>query len=232
MRLMDAEHLEHPFLGVRGMTLWLNRTTNRDWNPKRVRRLMRQMDLEAIYPRPRTSQPAPGHTVYPYLLDGLAIRRPNQVWCADITYIPMAKGFMYLVAILDWFSRFLLAWQLANTLAADFCLDALDVARARFDAPEIFNTDQGSQFTSAAFQERLRDDHVRISMDGRRRALDNVIIERFWRSVKYEDVYLRGYDQGHALYDGLGRYFDYYNHRRSHQALDGRTPAEVYHATV
>ena len=231
MRMMDTEHTDHPFLGVRGMTLWLNRRTGGAWNPKRVRRLMRKMGLEAIYPKPHTSNPAPGHMIFPYLLNAIDIRRPNQVWCSDITYIPMQKGFMYLVAVMDWFSRFLLGWQISNTLATDFCLDALDTSFARYGAPEIFNTDQGSQFTSADFQERLAGRRVRISMDGRRRALDNVFIERLWRSVKYEDVYLRCYAEGHALFAGLGTYFDYYNHRRSHQGLGGHTPAEVYHAS-
>jgi len=230
MRMMDAEHIEHPFLGVRGMTLWLNRTTGGDWNPKRVRRLMRKMGLETIYPKPHTSTPASGHTIFPYLLNAIDIRRPNQVWCSDITYIPMQKGFMYLVAVMDWFSRRTLAWQLSNTLATDFCLEVLDAAFAAFGTPEIFNTDQGSQFTSTDFQERLTGRRVRISMDGRRRALDNVFIERLWRSVKYEDVYLRCYAEGHALHAGLGRYFDYYNHRRCHQGLGGQTPAEVYNA--
>lgn len=232
MRMMDAEHMEHPFLGVRGMTLWLNRETGRDWNPKRVRRLMHKMGLEAIYPKPHTSNPTPGHTIFPYLLDVIDIRKPNQVWCSDITYIPMQKGFMYLVAVMDWFSRRALAWQISNTLATDFCLEALDAAFAGFGAPEIFNTDQGSQFTSADFQKRLTDHGVRSSMDGRRRALDNVFIERLWRSVKYEDVYLRCYPDGRALHAGLGIYFDYYDNRRSHQGLAGRTPAEVYNAGI
>jgi len=232
MRMMDAEHIEHPFLGVRGMTLWLNRATGGDWNPKRVRRLMRKMGLEAIYPKPHTSMPGLGHTIFPYLLRAIDICKPNQVWCSDITYIPMEKGFMYLVAVMDWFSRRTLAWRLSNTLTTDFCIDALDASFAAFGAPEIFNTDQGSQFTSADFQKRLAGQNVRISMDGRRRALDNVFIERLWRSVKYEDVYLHCYAGGHALFTGLTRYFEYYNHRRSHQGLNGHTPVEVYNATT
>lgn len=230
--MIDAEHMEHPFLGVRGMTLWLNRTTRRDWNPKRVRRLMRMMGLEAIYPKPHLSNPASGHTIFPYLLNAIEILRPDQVWCSDITYIPMQKGFMYLVAIMDWFSRRVLAWQISNTLDAGFCLDALDGAFAAFGSSDIFNTDQGSQFTSADFQQRLLERGVRISMDGRRRAIDNVMIERLWRSVKYEDVYLHCYADGQALYRGLDRYFDYYNNRRSHQGLGGLTPVEVYHAST
>ena len=155
MRMMDEEHTEHPFLGVRGMTLWLNRATGSDWNPKRVRRLMRKMGLEAIYPKPHTSMPGLGHTIFPYLLRTIDIRKPNQVWCSDITYIPMGKGYMFLVAVMDWFSRRTLAWRLSNSLTADFCIEALDASFAAFGAPEIFNTDQGSQFTSADFQNRL-----------------------------------------------------------------------------
>ena len=232
MRMMDAEHMAHPFLGVRGMTLWLNRAMGVDCNPKRVRRLMRQMGLEAIYPKPHTSNPGAGHTIHPYLLDALAINRPNQVWCSDITYIPMQKGFMYLVAVMDWFSRRILSWRISNSLAADFCLEAIDAAFAVFGTPEIFNTDQGSQFTCDDFQKRLTSHGVRISMDGRRRALDNVFIERLWRSVKYEDVYLHCYGDGHGLFAGLKRYFDYYDNRRFHQGLDGRTPVEVYNAVA
>jgi putative transposase len=230
MRMIDKEHMDHPFLGVRGMTLWLNRTTGGDCNPKRVRRLMRKMGIEAIYPKPRTSMPGLGHTIFPYLLRSVDICKPNQVWCSDITYIPLEKGYMYLVAVMDWFSRRALAWRLSNTLTTDFCIEALDASLAAFGAPEIFNTDQGSQFTSAAFQDRLTSQNIRISMDGRRRALDNVMIERLWRSVKYEDVYLKCYTGGQALFKGLARYFDYYNHRRSHQGLAGQTPVEAYNA--
>jgi len=228
MRMMDEEHTEHPFLGVRGMTLFLNRTGTGVWNEKRVRRLMRLMGLEAIYPKPHLSQPGAGHTIHPYLLRDVEIVRPNQAWCADITYIPMRAGFMYLVAVMDWYSRFVLAWELSNTLEADFCTDALDTAFAAFGTPDIFNTDQGAQFTSASFQGRLAGRGVRPSMDGRRRALDNVFIERLWRSVKYEDVYLRCYESGATLWPGLKTYFGYYNQRRPHQGLGGRTPNEVY----
>jgi len=232
MRMMDEEHILHPFLGVKSMTLFLNRETGCAWNPKRIRRLMRLMGLEAIYPKPHLSRPGSGHTIHPYLLRDVQVIRPNQVWCSDITYIPMRKGFMYLVAVMDWYSRRILAWELSNTLATGFCTDALDVAFSRFGTPEIFNTDQGSQFTSSEFQDRLVDHSVRSSMDGRRRALDNVFIERLWRSVKYEDVYLRCYENGAELCSGLKTYFGYYNHRRSHQNLGGFTPNEVYHETA
>jgi putative transposase len=228
MRMMDEEHTDHPFLGVRGMTLFLNRTGTGIWNEKRVRRLMRLMGLEAIYPKPHLSQPGAGHTIHPYLLRDVEIVRPNQAWCSDITYIPMRAGFMYLVAVMDWYSRRVLAWELSNTLEAGFCTDALDAAFAAFGTPEIFNTDQGSQFTGASFQGRLAGRGVRPSMDGRRRALDNVFIERLWRSVKYEDVYLRCYENGGTLWPGLKTYFGYYNHRRPHQGLGGRTPNEAY----
>ena len=232
MRMIDEEHTEHPFLGVRGMTLFLNRATEGAWNTKRVRRLMRLMGLEAIYQKPHLSLPGQGHTIRPYLLRGLDIDRPNQVWCSDITYIPMQAGFMYLAAIMDWYSRRVLAWELSNTLEATFCTDALDTAFLRFGTPDIFNTDQGSQFTGEKFQGRLTARNVLPSMDGRRRALDNVFIERLWRSVKYEDVYLRCYENGGTLWAGLKTYFDYYNHRRSHQGLSGRTPNEVYHGAL
>jgi putative transposase len=230
MRWIDREYTEHPYVGVLGMTQRLRRATGLDYNPKRVRRLLRLMGLEAIYPKPRTSAPAQGHTVYPYLMAGLGIIRPNQAWCSDITYIPMHKGFMYLVAVVDWASRRVLSWRLSNTLAVDFCLDALDAALEEFDPPEVFNTDQGAQFTAAAFQERLLARGVRISMDGRGRALDNVFVERLWRSLKYEDVYLRCYADGQELFAGLRTYFPYYNLKRPHQGLGGRTPAEVYDA--
>jgi putative transposase len=231
MRRIDEEHTDHPFLGVRSMTLFLNRTYSGIWNVKRVRRLMRLMGLEAIYPKPHLSRPDIGHTIHPYLLRDVEVIRPNQVWCSDITYIPMQTGFMYLTAVMDWYSRRVLAWELSNTLDARFCTDALDAAFARFGKPDIFNTDQGSQFTGAAFQNRLAALGVRPSMDGRRRALDNVFIERLWRSVKYEDIYIRCYENGGTLWPGLKTYFGYYNHRRSHQSLGGQTPDEVYHET-
>lgn len=230
MRWMDKEYTDHPHLGVLGMTQRLRVATGHIYNTKRVRRLMRRMGLHAIYPKPRTSMPGRGHTVYPYLMAGLGRILPNQAWCSDISYIPLQKGYMFLVAVMDWASRHVLAWRLSNTMTVDFCLDALDAALDEFDPPELFNTDQGAQFTAAAFQARLLARGVRISMDGRGRALDNVFIERLWRSVKYENVYLRCYAGGQELYSGLRTYFTYYNHKRPHQGLDGKTPAEVYHA--
>lgn len=228
MQLMDREHMEHPFHGVKGLTLFVTRETGVAYNEKRIRRLMRLMALEAIYPKPHTSCPGEGHKIYPYLLRDLTIRRPNQVWCSDITYIPMHRGFMYLTVVMDWASRYVLDWQLSNTLSVDFCLHALNAAAESFGTPEIFNTDQGSQFTSQLFQDRIQALGVKPSMDGRGRALDNVIVERLWRSVKYEDVYLHAYDTGSELFEGLDTYFLYYNVRRSHQGLGGATPQEVY----
>ncbi len=230
MRMMDREHTDHPFLGVEGMRLFLNRATGRTFNGKRVRRLMRCMGLEAIYPKPHLSLPGQGHTIHPYLLRDLEIARPNQVWCSDITYIALRVGFMYLVVVMDWYSRRVLTWGLSNTLEASFCVDALGGALEAFGTPDIFNTDQGSQYTGATFQGRLSECGVRASMDGRRRALDNVFVERLWRSVKYEDIYLNCYEGGTDLYSGLKTYFGYYNERRSHQGLGGRTPLEVYNA--
>lgn len=228
MRMMDREHTDHPFLGVEGMRLFLNRETGRIFNPKRIRRLMRRMGLEAIYPKAHLSQPGQGHTIQPYLLRDMEITRPNQVWCSDITYLAMRVGFMYLVVVMDWYSRRVLSWELSNTLEAGFCVEALDCALKAYHAPYIFNTDQGSQFTGAAFQGRLKQCGVRPSMDGRRRALDNVFVERLWRSVKYEDVYLNCYESGDDLYAGLKTYFRYYNERRPHQGLGGLTPVEAY----
>jgi putative transposase len=226
MALIDREYLEHPFLGSRRLTIWLRRHGQRV-NRKRVQRLMGLMGLEAIHPKPRLSQPAPGHRVYPYLLRNATIDRPNHVWSTDITYIPMPTGFMYLTAVIDWHSRYVLSWQLSNTLEIDFCLEALDEALAR-GQPEIFNTDQGSQYTAEAFVSRVTDSGAKMSMDGRRRWLDNVFVERLWRTVKYEEVYIWRHDTVSALRAGLTRYFAYYNDERPHQALDNRTPAEVY----
>ena len=197
-------------------------------NRKRVQRLMRLMGLQAIYPRRRTSQLAPGHRIYPDLLRDLAIDRPNQVWATDITYIPMAQGFMYLVAILDWHSRRVLSWRLSNTLETDFCIEALEEALSRHGPPEIFNTDQGAQFTAAAFTAVLKAHQVQISMDGKGRWMDNVFVERLWRTVKYEDIYLRAYENPAELRAGLDRYFRFYNTQRGHAALDRQTPDEVY----
>ena len=225
MRRIDEEYLRTPFYGSRKLAVVLG------VNRKRVQRLMRWMGLEAIYQQRRTTRPGAGHKIYPYLLRNMAITRPNQVWSTDITYIPLRHGFLYLVAVIDWYSRYVLAWRLSNTLAGSFCLEALEAA-LRDRQPEIFNSDQGSQFTSAAFTERLVEAGVAISMDGRGRALDNVFVERLWRSVKYEEVYLRDYADGWEAEASLRRYFDFYCHRRVHQALEYRTPAEVYREAV
>ena len=227
MRLIDEIHLRWPFYGSRRLRDELQ-AQGQSINRKHVQRLMRQMGLRALYPRRRTSQPGKGHKIYPYLLRGLSIERANQCWCTDICYIPMAKGFMYLVAIMDWHSRRVLSWRVSNTLDTDFCIDALEEALKRFGAPEIFNTDQGAQFTSEAFTGVLKAHGVAISMDGKGRWVDNVFVERLWRSVKYEDVYLRAYETPAALRAGLNRYFEFYNTRRRHTALDRRTPDAVY----
>ena len=221
MRAIDEQYLQTPFYGSRKMAEVLG------VNRKRVQRLMRVMGLEAIYPKRATTRPAAGHKIYPYLLRNLAITRPNQVWSSDITYIPLRHGFLYLTAVMDWYSRYVLAWRLSNTLEGSFCCEALDEALADC-RPEIFNSDQGSQFTSAAFTGRLEKCGVAISMDGRGRALDNVFIERLWRSVKYEEVYLKDYADGWQAERSLAGYFEFYCQRRIHQALDYRTPAAVY----
>ena len=222
MRLMDEQYLKTPFYGVRRFAGWLQ-DQGYAVGLKCVRRLMRTLGIEAIYPKPRLSGSAPEHRIYPYLLRNLNIRRPNQVWCADITYIRMWRGFAYLVAVMDWFSRYVLSWRLSNTLDAAFCLDALEDA-LEAGTPEIFNTDQGSQFTANDFTGRLDEAEVRISMDGRGRCFDNIFIERLWRSVKYEEVYLYDYADLHEAHDRLARYFDFYNHDRRHQGLGGATP--------
>ena len=227
MRVIDAAFLDCPWYGSRQMVRHLRRNGH-DVGRRRVRRLMAKMGLAPIYQRPRTSDPHPQHRVYPYLLRNLTIERSNHVWCADITYIPMRRGFLYLVAIMDWATRKVLAWRLSNTMDADFCVAALEEALARFGRPEIFNTDQGSQFTSLAFTSVLRDAEVRISMDGRGRWMDNVFIERLWRSLKYECVYLHAFETGSELRDGLGRWITYYNTQRPHSSLAGQTPAEAY----
>lgn len=228
MRVIDEQYLKTPFYGWPRMTAHLHRQ-GYQVNHKRVQRLMQKMGLQAIYPQRRTSMAAQGHKVYPYLLRNQAITRPNQVWSADITYIPMLRGFMYLVATMDWYSRYVLAWQLSNTLDGLFCLDALDLALAQ-GKPDIFNTDQGAQFTALAFTSRLEATGIRISMDGRGRALDNVFVERLWRSVKYEHVYLYEYALVPELEKGLEQYFTFYNHERPHQSLSYQTPAEVHYA--
>ena len=227
MRLIDEIHLQWPFYGSRRIRDELQERGH-PVNRKRVQRLMRQMDLAALYPKRRTSAPGRGHKIYPYLLGGVTVERPNQVWACDICYIPMAKGFMYLVAIMDWYSRRVLSWRVSNTLDTEFCVEALEEALSRHGAPEVFNTDQGAQFTSEAFTGVLKAHDVAISMDGKGRWLDNVFVERLWRSVKYEDVYLRAYETPAALRAGLQRYFRFYNTRRRHTALNRRTPDAVY----
>jgi len=226
MRLLDQEYTAHPFLGSRRLRRWLI-TQGETVNRKRVQRLMRIMGLEAVYPKPRLSVPQSGHRVYPYLLRNVRIERPDQVWSTDITYVPLASGFMYLAAILDWYSRYVLVWRLSNTLDGSFCLEMLDEALSR-GRPEVFNTDQGVQFTAQAWTGRLEAAGVAVSMDGKGRCLDNVFVERLWRTVKYEDLYLWRYEDVPQLRQGLGRYFPYYNEERPHQALAYRTPAAVY----
>ena len=227
MRRIDELHLELPFYGSRRMTFELNRE-GRAVNRKRVRRLMRVMGIEALAPRPGTSKAAPGHKIYPYLLRGLAITEPNHVWACDITYIPMANGFLYLVAIMDWASRAVLSWRLSNTMDTRFCVEALEEALQRHGKPRIFNTDQGAQFTSAAFTGKLEAAGVAISMDGRGRFLDNIFIERLWRSIKYEEVHLKAYADGREARAGIGSWMNFYNHRRPHQAMDNQTPMAVW----
>jgi putative transposase len=228
MRLIDQQYTETPFYGSRRMTAWLRREGHRV-NRKRVQRLMRQMGIEAIYPKPRLSHGAAEHRVYPYLLRGMIIDHPQQVWSTDITYIRLRAGFVYLVAILDWYSRYVISWELSNSLELSFCLEALD--RALLQAqPEIFNSDQGVQFTSPLFTGRLEAAGVRVSMDGRGRVFDNIFVERLWRTVKYEEVYLHDYDSLRTARQELDRYFQYYNQQRGHQSLSYRTPAAVYFA--
>ena len=228
-RLIDQEYTEHPFYGRRQMTTYLRNQGYRI-NPKRVRRLMQKMGLEAIYPKPRTTVVNREHRIYPYLLRGIKIIRPNQVWSTDITYIPMPDGFMYLTAVIDWYSRYVLAWRLSNTLDSLFCVEALQEALL-FGRPEIFNTDQGVQFTSEAFTSILTAAEIQISMDGRGQALDNIFVERLWRTVKYEDIYIKWYDTVPALDRGLDKYFGFYNNERPHQSLDNCTPATLYLAS-
>jgi putative transposase len=233
MRRIDELFTAWPFLGSRRMAAMLRAE---GWvlgldpriNRKRVQRLMRRMGIAALGPKPRTTKPAPGHRIFPYLLRSMAIDRPNQVWAADITYVPIGRGFLYLVAVIDWASRAVLAWRLSNTMDVSFCVSALAEALARFGKPEIFNTDQGSQFTSAAFTGTLAAAGIRISMDGRGRWMDNVFIERLWRSLKYEDIYLKGYADGREARAGIGMWMAFYNGRRPHQALDNRTPMAVW----
>ena len=227
MRRIDELFTAWPFLGSRRMAALL-RAEGHGVNRKRVQRLMRRMGIAALGPKPRTTKPTPGHKIFPYLLRNLAIDRPNQVWAADITYVPIGRGFLYLVAIIDWASRAVLAWNLSNTMDVSFCVSALEAALVRFGRPEIFNTDQGSQFTSAAFTGTLAAAGVRISMDGRGRWMDNVFIERLWRSLKYEDIYLKGYADGREARAGIGLWMAFYNGRRPHRALGDRTPMAVW----
>jgi len=231
MRRIDELSIAWPFLGSRRMTAML-RAESAYVNRKRVQRLMRLMGIAALGPKPRTSKATPGHRIYPYLLRGMTIERANHVWAADITYIPIGRGFLYLVAIIDWASRAVLAWRLSNTMDVSFCLAALEEALAKFGRPEIFNTDQGSQFTSAVFTGALAEAGVAISMDGRGRWMDNVFIERLWRSLKYEDVYLKGYADGLEAARGIAEWIAFYNHRRPHQALADRTPMAVWREAV
>jgi len=226
MRLIDEQYLRHPEFGYPRMTDWLQ-DEGHQVNHKRVARLMRIMGLQAITPGPHTSKPAPGHKIYPYLLRDMIIDQVGQVWSMDITYIPMQHGFMYLTAVIDWYSRYVLAWELSNTMESLFCVAALQHALTQ-GKPIIFNTDQGAQFTSEAFTAVLLEKNIAISMDGRGRALDNVFIERLWWTVKYEEIYPKAYSDGHALYKGLKRYFDYYNRERNHSSLDKQTPLEVF----
>jgi putative transposase len=226
MKRIDQQYTAHPEYGSRRMTVWL-RTQGHELNRKRVQRLMRLMGLEAIYPKPKLSAAGAGHKVFPYLLRDVPIERVDQVWSTDITYIGLPSGFMYLAAVIDWYSRYVIAWRLSNTLDGSFCLDMLDEALTR-GRPEVFNTDQGVQFTAEAFTSRLVKASVAVSMDGKGRCLDNVWVERLWRTVKYEDVFIRGYETVLALMQGMGRYFPFYNEERPHQSLDYQTPAAVY----
>ena len=227
MRRIDELHLEFPFAGSRLLRDLLAAEGSKVGR-RHVKTLMKRMGIEALYRRPRTSQPEPGHKIYPYLLRGMAITRPNQVWAMDITYIPMARGFVYLAVVLDWFSRRVLSWRVSITMEAAFCVETLEEALAKHGTPEIFNTDQGSQFTGAAFTGVLMKNGIAISMDGKGAWRDNVFVERLWRSIKYEEVYLRAYDSVSDAHTSIGRYLDFYNGRRPHSSLDRRTPDQVY----
>lgn len=228
MRLMDEQYMRTPYYGVRMMYGYLRCRLGHQVNVKRVRRLYRKMGLEAIYPKPNLSKPNNEHKIYPYLLRNVAIERVNQVWSTDITYMPMRYGFLYLTAVMDWYSRCVLSWELSNSLDVSFCLTAVETALERHDKPKIFNTDQGSQFTSNMFTNLLLDHQIQISMDGKGRATDNAFVERLWRSVKYDYLYLSVPESGTELYEGLSEYFQQYNHERPHSSLDYRTPAEIY----
>jgi putative transposase len=227
MRRIDELHLDYPFAGSR-MLRDLLRGEGVEIGREHVATMMKRMGIEAIYRRPNTSKPAPGHKIYPYLLRSVAVERPNQAWAMDITYIPMARGFVYLAAVVDWFSRRVMSWRVSITMEVEFCLEAVEEALARYGRPEIFNTDQGSQFTSAAFTGVLLDNAIAISMDGKGAWRDNVFVERLWRSVKYEEVYLRAYDCVGEARASIGRYLDFYNRKRPHSSLDARTPDRAY----
>ena len=227
MRRIDELHLDYPFAGSR-MLRDLLRGEGVEIGREHVATMMKRMGIEAIYRRPNTSKPAPGHKIYPYLLRSVAVERPNQAWAMDITYIPMARGFVYLAAVVDWFSRRVMSWRVSITMEVEFCLEAVEEALARYGRPEIFNTDQGSQFTSAAFTGVLLDNAIAISMDGKGAWRDNVFVERLWRSVKYEEVYLRAYDSVSEARASIGRYLDFYNRKRPHSSLDARTPDRAY----
>lgn len=232
MRRIDELHLEYPFAGSRMLRDLLNRERERKVGRKRIRRLMGKMGVEALYRKPNTSKRGKGHKIYPYLLRGRTIKAANQVWATDITYIPMARGFVYLCAVVDWASRKILSHRISNSMDTSFCLDALEDAFARYGQPEIFNTDQGSQFTSTAFTEALSTKGIRISMDGKGCWRDNVFVERIWRSIKYEEVYLHAYDSVSEAKQGIGRYIDLYNQRRPHSTLDKQTPDEYYYGKL
>lgn len=227
MRQIDELHLNYPFAGSRMLRDLLSHQ-GLEAGRRHIRTLMRKMAIEAIYRRPNTSKPAPGHRIYPYLLRGLAVTRPNQVWAMDITYIPMARGFVYLAAVVDWFSRRVLAWKLSITLETNFCVEVLEEALSRNEKPEILNTDQGSQFTSQSFTGRLKEESINISIDGKGRWRDNVFVERLWRSIKYEEVYLHAYDSVAEARASIGRYIDFYNSTRPHSSLKAQTPDQVY----
>lgn len=231
MRMIDEQFLATPYYGSRQMASYLRRT-GQVVGRHRVRRLMRRMGIEAIYQKPRTSDPHPEHKTYPYLLRDMPVTKPNQVWCTDITYIPIKRGFLYLVAIMDWYSRKVLSWRLSNALDTAFCVDALEEALSHHGRPEIFNTDQGSQFTSFEWTRVLKDNGIKISMDGRGRWMDNVFIERLWRSLKYECVYLNAFETGHQARRDIGHWIAHYNAERPHSSFDGQTPDEVYHGNV
>jgi putative transposase len=232
MKFIDTFFLESPFTGTRKMVRYLERMLGQTVNRKRIQRLYRLMGLHTLRPKPKTTVPGEGHKIYPYLLRGLVIDKPNQVWAADITYIPMRRGFLYLVAIIDLHSRYVINWSLSNTMDAEWCAEMLREAIASQGCPQIFNTDQGSQFTSEVFTGVLLEHHIQISMDGKGRATDNIFIERLWRSLKYEYIYLNPCNDGVELYAGLSRYFEFYNHKRVHQSLDYGVPVEVFKAAA